>query len=60
MLDNKKVKIKQNTLWNDYKEGGLKNVDIELKIASLKCSWVKQLYTLKFSRVENYSFAIYK
>ena len=48
MLDNKNVKIKQNTLRNDYKEGGLKSADIELKIASLKCSWVKRLYTLNF------------
>ena len=45
LLDNKKVKIKQSTLRNDYKDGGLKNVDIEHKIASLKCSWVN--YTLK-------------
>ena len=40
----KQVKIKQSTLRNDYKdggEGGLKSVDIEHKIASLKCSWVK-------------------
>ena len=45
---NKKAKIKQNTLRNDYKDGGLKSVDIEHKIASLKCSWVKQLYTENF------------
>ena len=40
----KQVKIKQSTLRNDYKdggEGGLKSVDIEHKIASLKCFWVK-------------------
>ena len=41
---NKKVKIKQNTLRNDYKDGGLKSVDIEHKIARLKCSWVRRLY----------------
>ena len=33
---------------NDYKEGGLKSVDIELKIASLKCSWIQRLYNEKF------------
>ena len=48
LLDNKKVEIKQSTLRNDYKDGGLKNVDIEHKIASLKCSWVKRLYTENF------------
>ena len=48
LWDNKKVKIKQNTLRNDYKDRGLKSVDIEHKIASLKCSWVKRLYTENF------------
>ena len=33
---------------HDYKDSGLKNVDIEHKIASLKCSWVKQLFTENF------------
>ena len=48
LWDNKKVKIKQSTLRNDYKNGSLKSVDIEHKMASLKCSWVKQLYTENF------------
>ena len=48
MWDNKKLKIKQSTLCNDYKDGGLKSVDIEHKIASLKRSWVKRLYTENF------------
>ena len=38
LWDNKKVKIKQKTLCNDYKDGGLTSVGIEHKIASLKCS----------------------
>ena len=42
LWNNKKVKIKQKTLRNDYKDGSLKSVDIEHKIASLKCSWVKR------------------
>ena len=29
---------------NDYKNGGLKNVDINLKIVSLKCSLIRRLY----------------
>ena len=47
LWDNKKAKIKQTTLRNDYKDGGLKSVDIH-KIASLKCSWVKRLYAETF------------
>ena len=38
LWDNKKVKIKQITLRNDYKDGDLKSTEIEHKIASLKCS----------------------
>ena len=44
LWDNKKVKIKQKALLNDNKDGGVKSVGIEYKIASLKCSWVKRLY----------------
>ena len=43
LWDNKKVKNKQNTLHNDYKDGSLKSVDIKHKITSLKCSWIKRL-----------------
>ena len=41
-------KIKHETLCNSFEEGGLKNVDINSKIASLQCSWVKRLYDDKF------------
>ena len=41
LWDNRKVKAKQSNLCNDYKDGCLKSVDIEHKIAGLKCSWVK-------------------
>ena len=34
----KKCKIKHRTLCNDYKNRGLQNVDINLKIVPLKCS----------------------
>ena len=44
LWSNKKCKIKHGTLCNDHKNGGLKNVDINLKIASLKCSWIRRLY----------------
>ena len=31
-------KIKQDTLFKDYENGGLKNVDVTFKIISLQCS----------------------
>ena len=37
-------KIKHETFCNSFEEDGLKNVDINSKIASLQCSWVKRLY----------------
>ena len=44
LWSNKKSKIKHSTLCNNYKNEGLKNVDIELKIISLNCSWICRLY----------------
>ena len=44
LWSNKKSKLKHSTLCNDFKNGGLKIVDIELKIISLKCSWIRMLY----------------
>ena len=35
---------KQDALCIDYKNGGLKNVDIKLKIVLLKCSRIRKLY----------------
>ena len=43
-LWNSNPKIKYNTLCSDFKNGGLKSVDIDKKIISLQCSWVKRLY----------------
>ena len=43
LQNNKKVKLEQNTLRNDYKGDSLKSVNIEHKIASLEYSWVKRL-----------------
>ena len=40
----KKCKIKHGTLCNDYKNGGLKNVDLNFKTVSLKCSWICRLH----------------
>ena len=42
LRSNKKSKMKHSTLCNDYKNGGWKNVDIELKIIILKCSWIRR------------------
>ena len=35
---NKKVKIKYDTLCNDYKDEGLKSVNMAHKISALNCS----------------------
>ena len=43
-----KVKIKHETICNDFQDGGLKNVDIPSKISSLQCSRVKKLYDQNF------------
>ena len=42
-------KIKHETLCSSFEEGGLKYIDINSKIASLQCSWVKWLYDDKFN-----------
>jgi hypothetical protein len=41
----KKGNIKQSTLILDYKEGGLKMVDLQSFITGLRLSWVKRLRT---------------
>ena len=38
---NSTFKIKHETLFNDYKAGGLKNVDILNKITALQGSWIR-------------------
>ena len=37
--NHKRPKIKEKTLINNFDKGGLKDVDIPSKIASLQCSW---------------------
>ena len=46
--NNSSPKIKHETLCNDYKAGGLKNVDIRSKITALQCSWIRRLYDNSF------------
>ena len=48
LWENSTSKIKHDTLCNHYKDGGLKNVDIRIKIISLQCSWIKILYDDSF------------
>ena len=40
-------KVKRSSLVQDYKHGGLKMIDMQSFIASLKCSWLKRLYWAK-------------
>ena len=48
MWHSAKPKIKHNTLCSNFENGGLKNVDINFKIKSLQCSWIKKLYDENF------------
>ena len=41
-------KIKHETLCNDYKGGGLKNIYISNKIISIQCSWIRRFYDNSF------------
>ncbi len=43
LWDGKPAKIAYNTLIQDIKKGGLKLVDFEMKVKSLKISWIKRL-----------------
>ena len=45
---NSSSKIKHETLYKDYKTGGLKNVDIPNKTIALQCSWIWRLYDNSF------------
>ena len=42
------TKIKNSTLCNNYENGGLKNVDIFPKVASLQCFWINRLFDNNF------------
>ena len=46
--NNSSPKIKHETLCNDYKAGGLKNVDIPNNVIALQCSWIRRLYDRSF------------
>ena len=41
-------KIIISTNCNNYKNGGLKNVNIAVKISSLQSSWIKRLFNANF------------
>ena len=44
----KKVNIKHSTFCNGHEKGGLKNVDLRNKMASIQCCWVKRLFADDF------------
>ena len=46
--NHKRPKIKGKTLINNFDKGGLRDVDIPSKIASLQFSWVKRLFDGNF------------
>ena len=45
---NSSPKVNHETLYNDYKSEGLKNINILNKIISLQCSWIRRLYDNSF------------
>ena len=44
----KNPKIKHSALSNNYKDAGLKDVDVFTKVIILQCSWIKRLYDKNF------------
>ena len=44
----KKAKIKHSSLTEKYRDGGLKDVDVDAKILSLKISWIRKLKDSNF------------
>ena len=46
--DNKRAKIKHSTLISDYKDGGLRDIDVDLKVRALQLSWLKRLHDSNF------------
>ena len=46
--DNKKAKIKHSTLIGNYSDGGLRDIDIDIKIKALQLSWLKRFYDSNF------------
>ena len=50
MWKNSSHKIKHETLCNDYKGGGLQNIDISIKIISFQCLLIRRLYNNLFHK----------
>ena len=57
--DGKGAKIWHATLVRDYKEGGLKDIDIYAKIEALQLSWLKRLYDKNYHPWKAIYFFIY-
>ena len=52
LWQNSRPKIKHKTLYNTVDTGGLRNVNANLKVISLQCSWVKKLYDENFHELK--------
>ena len=48
LWQNSRPKTEHKTLPNTFETDGLKNVDINLKVTSLQCFWVKKLHDENF------------
>ena len=51
--DGKTPKVKQNALIANYEDGGLKSLDINAKIESLRLSWIRRLFDENFHPWKN-------
>ena len=48
LLNRLTLKIKYSTLCNSFKTDGLRNIDINTKITSCQCCWIKWLHDANF------------
>lgn len=54
--EGKPEKIKREILIQDYEKGGLKMIDLEMFIMSLKISWLKRISVSENNRTINYIY----
>ena len=52
------TKMKNSTINNNYENGGLKNVNIAVKISSLQSSWIKRLFDEIFMTGKYFHFTL--
>ena len=51
--ESKKAKVKHSTLISDYKDGGLRDIDINCKIKALQLSWLRRFFDSNYHPWKN-------